>query len=85
MTTKEQYKIKIDEQNKGWICPRCGNSNSPFIFSCDKCTPKYTPEYPDFPIYPSTPYPYTPNITVTCKSENDRPNLICEKLEDRIM
>jgi hypothetical protein len=60
---------------EGWLCPKCGRVNAPFMDHCD-CVPKityipfvpYSP-LPQFPNYPPWPYrPWDGTIVVTCTS-----------------
>jgi hypothetical protein len=61
---------------EGWLCPKCGRVNAPFMDHCD-CVPKidYIPNVVPFiapyPLYPGCiPWPYRPwdgTIVVTCE------------------
>lgn len=52
--------------NTGWICPKCGKVNAPWVASCD-CVSSIKITYPPYvaPYQPYNPpwYPYTPWIS----------------------
>jgi predicted RNA-binding Zn-ribbon protein involved in translation (DUF1610 family) len=57
----------------GWVCPKCGKVNAPWVASCD-CKaqivyvsyPVYVPPYtPYYPTYPYTPYYPSPTWIIT--------------------
>lgn len=60
----------------GWVCPRCGKVNSPFIDHCD-CKPEEKSNYyPDWSYHPTITTPPSRNFNFTadaCKSCSNNP------------
>ena len=57
---------------QGWVCPRCGAANAPWVARCACCPPappSYPPCDPWYPVNP-TPTPFWPPYpgwpTITC-------------------
>jgi len=74
--TKDHNRYK--PYNEGWVCPKCGKSNAPWVASCS-CTRYYQPYpyYPFYPTQPQLPYEYP---QITCRNGNlpiNRIDIVC--------
>jgi hypothetical protein len=59
---------------EGWVCPKCGRVNAPFIDHCPCSNGNVSyPQIPSYPLYPWYPtYPWYPWSTGTwvCNNQN---------------
>ena len=64
MSKHTESMLRLDGGPTGWICPRCGKANAPWVPSCPCSVPVYRPQ-PTYDLPPLTGDPLPkPAVTI---------------------